>query len=502
MTAASRKRLLIGAIVAAAVAAVLAGLATMTQWEDIEVPRSLSGAAARDEHYALERLAAALGAHAVDQERLEPMPPAHATLLLESWSFGTFPQRDRGLRAWVEGGGHLVMGYWDVAGLRGEGGEDVSGASSWIPVRQIEARRKGSKKPPAVPAAPAQASRGADDPAPGRGTRAQARRSVLPEPICQNEHEPPGLAPAYAAGADAAPAVPDTGPAPAAAPGDAGSRSDPEEDEEDETDRSAAAPGAAPADAVPEPATALPGLRLCSFTLAGPGLEAAAPLWGLRDAGGLRVVRLAVGAGTVTVVQDLRIFDNRNLFYGDNGLIDAAALQLRAGAELWIAAGDGRQQVLGWLWTRAPVVPLGGALVLGLWLWRALPRFGPREERAALARRSMIEQIRGTARFLWQRSPATLHAAQRRALDEAAARHIRDYARLDLGDRVEAIARRTGLGRGALLQAFAIDRPPDRRSLPRQLAVLEAARRALQPPAPSGTPNPQTPNPQPWSKKT
>jgi len=201
-------------------------------------------------------------------------------------------------------------------------------------------------------------------------------------------------------------------------------------------------------------------------------------------------------------VEDARIFANDTLLFGDNGLIDVAALQLRAGRELWIAAGDGRQPVLAWLWTQAPAVPLAGALLLVLWLWRSLPRFGPREELPGTARRSMIEQISGTARFLWQRSPAALHGAQRRALDEAAARRIRNYARLDLSDRAAAIARATGFEASALLQALAIDRAPDRRSLPRQLAVLEAARRALLREAPDrAAPLPDS-KPSPWSKTT
>jgi len=557
MTRPSRRAVGIGAIVVLALAAIVLWLASSTEWQDLEIPRAPSGRAALDEHYALERLAEGLGTRVVNLERLENLPPPAATLLLGSWSWDTFPERDRALRAWVQQGGNLVLAYWEVPAASGKdaeggGAQPETERHDWIPVQQIPLKPKGGKGPGAsktpVPGRPP--ARGIEGPIVARKKGREPMR-LIPAPPCHDVREAEGMAPAYGdaqgdAQGDArgnapgnarfdAPAFPPAavpGPGVSAAPptgapampgalhavadGAAGANGDakaplddPDEDNSDDDSEAAAAAARAAADAdglaqtgLPTPAVPTGGLRLCSYGLTNSGLATPDPRWGLRDAGGFRVVRIAVGAGTVTVVEDARIFANDTLLFGDNGLIDVAALQLRAGRELWIAAGDGRQPVLAWLWTQAPAVPLAGALLLVLWLWRSLPRFGPREELPGTARRSMVEQISGTARFLWQRSPAALHGAQRRALDEAAARRIRNYARLDLSDRAAAIARATGFEASALLQALAIDRAPDRRSLPRQLAVLEAARRALLREAPDrAAPLPDS-KPSPWSKTT
>jgi hypothetical protein len=505
MTAGARRGLVIGAILALAAAVLVAWLASATQWQDVEVPRALTGKAALDDHYALERLAEALGTRTKSLDRLESLPPDGATLLLGSWSWDTFPERDRALREWVEHGGQLVMAYWQIARLNDDPSDDKLQRQSrdWIPVHQVAV--KPGKAKPTVPREAPKAPDTAPAP-PSAGVPPKRPTRLLPQPICRLESEAPGMAPAYADAPARAAAEPAAGPAgrPDAAASEAQAGSVDSQDDAQRARRGADPPAVdagGDGDARADDTASAAGLRLCSVAIFGPGLDAPDALWGLRDKSGYRVVRVAVGTGTVTVVQDARIFDNSALLHGDNGLVDAAALQLRAGRELWIAAGDGRQPVLAWIWTRAPVAPLAALALLALWLWRALPRFGPREEPAATARRSMVEQIRGTARFLWQRSPGALHRAQRRALDETAARRIRDYARLDLNDRAEAIARQTGLERSVLLQALAVDPPPDRRSLPRQLALLEIARRSLLQEAPAAAPKPPDSNSHPWRTK-
>jgi len=231
------------------------------------------------------------------------------------------------------------------------------------------------------------------------------------------------------------------------------------------------------------------GLNLC--TTRGLHLVARrrAPSWALADDGGNDVIRVTVGAGSVTAVSGWSflqgLFDNRALLKGDNALIAVAALQAHAGAEVWLVSGRGGQPLLAWLWGHARTVLLTGALALALWLWRASTRFGPIEAAPPLARRSMGEQIAGTAAFLWRRSPAALHAVQVRALDEAAALRVRGYARLDRVDRAGAIAQATGLEAAGLNRALSPAVVKGAHGLARVLALLETARRRLLQAAPA-----------------
>ena len=99
------------------------------------------------------------------------------------------------------------------------------------------------------------------------------------------------------------------------------------------------------------------------------------------------------------------------------------------------------------------------------------------EERA---RRSLAEQIRGSGRFVMQHDgEEALHAATLRALEEAAARRMRSYARLPPQDKAIAIAAWTGLDRDAISAAMYHQRLRDSRELRRTVALLETARRHI-----------------------
>ena len=121
-------------------------------------------------------------------------------------------------------------------------------------------------------------------------------------------------------------------------------------------------------------------------------------------------------------------------------LIDAAVLGLRPGATLWILDDEAGEPLAKWLWhhARAPLLLTVAAIALAL--WRLMVRFGPREAAQAHARRSMGEQVRGTGEFIAGNDPAALHAATRKAFDDAARARIEAWAELDDEARVAAIA--------------------------------------------------------------
>ena len=217
----------------------------------------------------------------------------------------------------------------------------------------------------------------------------------------------------------------------------------------------------------------------CNFDYSSWFETSAQVLWGLRDEDFMRAARVAVGRGTVTVINGVP-FVYRELFDGDHGELLAAAAELRAG-DHFVFMSEADVASLPQLVLRygAPVVA-----VLLLWialaLWRGAMRFGPLVAPSESARRSLAEQVLGTGRFaLRVGGGAALVAAGRRALHEAAARRIVGYERLAVGSQAEAVA---GLARvDARELAAALDpqlsaRPMELRA---KLALLEAARREL-----------------------
>jgi hypothetical protein len=200
--------------------------------------------------------------------------------------------------------------------------------------------------------------------------------------------------------------------------------------------------------------------------------------WSLAGPTGMEMMRVAVGRGSVTVIAPWSVLDNANVLRADNALAAVAALQAGRGTQVWFVAEEAREPFFSWLWQEAwPAVVLA-LLALALFLWRGAVRFGPTAAIAPSHRRSMTEQVGGTAHFLQRHGAAALHAAQVRALHETAARHVRHYAQLDAFKRAQALADATGVERQAIARALL---PGARRAadLPAQLDILETVRRRL-----------------------
>lgn len=219
--------------------------------------------------------------------------------------------------------------------------------------------------------------------------------------------------------------------------------------------------------------------RLCSSTSY--ALESSEPpLWALQGPYGTEALRVAVGQGTVTVLGPSDIALRRNVLSSDNAPALFAAMGLRPQAEVWFVADEIRSSFMLWLWTHAWQAVALSALALAAALWHASARFGPRVADAGVGRRSVAEQVRGTAQFLRKNGGDALYLAQARALDDMAARYIPLYRSMDAAARAQAICQRTTVDSMALARAMnrSLRRTPA--DLQAALQLLEAARRAVQ----------------------
>jgi len=201
--------------------------------------------------------------------------------------------------------------------------------------------------------------------------------------------------------------------------------------------------------------------------------------WALRDAAGHQAVRVAVGEGSVTLL-NVEPFTHRALFDGDHAALFVAATGLARGDEVVFVTEDDYPPLLTLLWNSgAPAVALS-LVVIAFALWRGAVRFGPTLAAPEPRRRSMAEQIRGSGYFALKFGEgAPLHAAAVRALTEVARRRIPAYPRLSRPQKAAALGKATGMSGEALMSA--IDAVSKRRAkeLPNTLALLESARRQL-----------------------
>lgn len=413
----------------AAIVALGAWLLFATEWVDVWRASPPRGEAARDGHYAIKQIVTKLGGKVSSPNNLDRLPPPGATLVLESNQWDFLPGRSQQLREWVEvHGGHLVLPSFFTTGA----------TIDWLPLRQKKRARGAVLSCPAPGRDDDGDDRHEDEeadeeakPAPPLAARVRLRDPFLVGPHHNLRDQCPTLLERIGGDADAEP---------------------------------------------------VRRFRLCqgdwltNLEVRPPAAEA----WSIVGTKGAPVLRTAFGRGRVTAMSAWGFLNNHSVFRGDHAQVAIALLDLRPGDQVWFVIDEKREALAMWLWHRAgPAIGLA-LLAMAFALWRGARRFGPLLPQAPLARRSVAEQIRGTAAFVLRGGGAPLLAAARRALDDAARQRIAGYDRMTMGQRIDALRQPTGLPTDLLTRALDPQLPPGRgRALADKLALIEQTRRRL-----------------------
>lgn len=105
-----KRQRVVALVIAIAVALLVAWVMRNTYWDDIDLPPTLQGEAARDPLYAVKSLAQKLGAR-TSKDSAIPATSADAIIFLTDWTWDLGDQRRRQLERWVESGGRLVIDH-------------------------------------------------------------------------------------------------------------------------------------------------------------------------------------------------------------------------------------------------------------------------------------------------------------------------------------------------------------------------------------------------------
>jgi hypothetical protein len=417
-------------------ALIVTALALAAHWLSNHLEKALvnvftppSRQAQQDPQLAAKRLLQKLGFEVQSAIGLEPWPPARATLVLSALHWNMFPEREAQLKRWVQAGGHLVLEQYMV--------EHNKSLKSWIPTAW---------------ATPAKETRLRSEQL--KDKKAENDKIKDLKNICSAQK---------------------TSNSAAALSTSASSERMPEITSADGTHLREP----------PSVQTFFTPRRtylLCDNGFTSKLQSPKPPQWAVAHGDdGFEMLRLAVGAGHVTVWANDNFTHNHQFFKGDNSLLLLASLKATSKDQaIWFVDEEARPSWLTLLWKHAMAVVLLGGLTLLLALWRASTRFGPLGAVPLIERRSMAEQIRGTAAFMAKGSAPTLYQAQRLALEHAARTHIARFDQQSPEEQSQAMAQALGhpsSDHSAVHAAWCA--PANERDQLRALAVLEKTRRAL-----------------------
>ena len=215
-------------------------------------------------------------------------------------------------------------------------------------------------------------------------------------------------------------------------------------------------------------------------------------LWQLEQGGVIVALRVQQGHGSVTRVNSyVGPFHTPRLVQPEQVRALAGVLQWQNGRPVWLVSGEApSENLVQWLWHRLSAGLIFLTLALALWTWRRGMRFGPLMALPPAARRSMAEQIRGSAAFLLRHRSPALHGAALKALEDQVQSSLPASRRMDAAARWALVAERAHVDAAALQRAVQLPPQASPSEQASALLLLESVRRRLQQrPTPSSTPS-------------
>jgi hypothetical protein len=108
------------------------------------------------------------------------------------------------------------------------------------------------------------------------------------------------------------------------------------------------------------------------------------------------------GKGRITVLASLDFINNDMIGVDDDAALFVTLVSLAKGQDIWFVYGSNVPALWRWFVDHAWTVLIAAALLLIVWLWMISRRFGPLLPARSVARRSIVEHVAASARYLWR----------------------------------------------------------------------------------------------------
>lgn len=203
----------------------------------------------------------------------------------------------------------------------------------------------------------------------------------------------------------------------------------------------------------------IPGAAPLNLERSVPGLVGGKlkPAWQAdAEAGQAQVLHYAWGKGQITVFDCFCAFSNKQIGENDHAAIVWGLLSAyRPKGPVWLAARLAVPSLWEWLAQSAWMPLVSGALLVLLWLWRIVPRFGGLRSLPEPERRGLVEHLAAVGRGVWRAGGLShwLNLVRQALLKRISLRHPH-VLQLPAAERAAALARISGLSTARVHQAL------------------------------------------------
>ena len=199
------------------------------------------------------------------------------------------------------------------------------------------------------------------------------------------------------------------------------------------------------------------------------------------DRFGQVAVRMPYGDGYVTAFANTELFTNWMIDDQDHArlFLDLVVGDWQPDA-VWFFLDIDTPPLYQLLWQWVPLTIITLVLLLLVWLWSQMPRFGPAREFAAEAPRSLIEHVQAAGALSWrQRATDGLHRASLNALIDRAARLRPEIRTLAPEQQARHLSTMTGIDEEEIRYAITNLGPLTAVRFIEKIQRLQAIRKAL-----------------------
>lgn len=202
--------------------------------------------------------------------------------------------------------------------------------------------------------------------------------------------------------------------------------------------------------------------------------------WALADDNGDHVLHYRVGRGAITALSDDGFLTNASIAKRDHAALAVWLFDPKPGSKVWIVQSDDVPPLWRWLLDHAAPAVASALALLVCWLWAASRRFGPALPAPRSERRSLVEHISASGRFLWREARGT--ALYEAVLDELRQRiRLRHpaWAELPVEEMAQRAAALSGMAPAAVRSALSGGARRREEDFVRDIQTLETLRKRL-----------------------